>query len=188
MADEHRKNMELLTSRIVLREFRQSDFDALREYESNPDTYRFEKATPDDMEIMTHLDQVLNWSLEKPRVHYCLALTIQPDDIVRGQITLSLNISEIKEWEIGWRVHYQYWGRGYASEAATRVLAYAFEELHAHRVVAFCNVENKASTRVMEKIGMIQDGRLRETRWWNSAWQDEYVYSILDRDWESRRK
>ena len=87
-----------------------------------------------------------------------------------------------------WRVHYQYWGKGYASEAASGVLAYAFDELHAHRVVTFCNVENKASTRVMEKIGMIQNGRLRETRWWNGVWQDKYVYSILDRDWESRRK
>jgi RimJ/RimL family protein N-acetyltransferase len=106
---------------------------------------------------------------------------------VIGQVSLSLNFSDIKEWEIGWKVHYKYWGNGYATEAAKRVLAFAFQDLHAHRVVAFCNVQNAASVRVMSKIGMLQDGRLRETRWWNGSWQDEFVYAILDRDWVSQQ-
>lgn len=176
--------MELITQRLILREFRPVDFEAVREYESQPEMYRFEKAIPDDEAIKAHLEQMLAWSCEKPRTHYGFAITIKPDEIVRGQITLALNIADIREWEIGWKVHYRYWGNGYATEAARRVLAFAFEELHAHRVVAFCNVANTASTRIMEKIGMLQDGRLRETRWWKGRWQDEYVFGILDRDWE----
>jgi RimJ/RimL family protein N-acetyltransferase len=63
------------------------------------------------------------------------------------------------------------------------MLRFAFGELNAHRVVAFCHTDNLASARVMEKLGMARDGRLREVRWLNGHWWDEYVYSILERDW-----
>ncbi len=180
--------MELNTQRILLRQLRQDDFAALKEYEGNSQTYRFEKNVLDDAAIQAHIDRALAWSLEHPRINYYFAITLRPEDIVRGQVSLCLNFSDIREWEIGWRLHYQYWGKGYATEAAGRVLAFAFEELGAHRVVAFCNVQNLASVRVMEKLGMLRDGRLRETRWWNGSWQDEFVYAILERDWESQRK
>ncbi len=175
--------MELTTQRLVLREFRQADFDDMRDYESNPETHRFEKVVPSDDAIKAHLDQVIAWSQEHPRSHYCFAITFRDGDVVRGQVSLSLNFPDIKEWEIGWKVHYHYWGNGFATEAAGCVLAFAFQELRVHRVVAFCNVANAASVRVMNKLGMSQDGRLRETRWWNGAWQDEFVYAILDREW-----
>lgn len=175
--------MELNTPRLILREFRQSDFEAVREYENNLETHRFERAIPENAAIQTQLDNALTWTRENPRIHYWFAIALPPEDIVRGRLSLSLNIADIREWEIGWTIHFNYWGKGYATEAVKRVLAFAFGELHAHGVVAFCNVLNTASVRVMSKIGMQQDGRLRESRWWNGGWQDEFVYAILDRDW-----
>jgi RimJ/RimL family protein N-acetyltransferase len=64
------------------------------------------------------------------------------------------------------------------------MLDFAFGELGVHRVTAFCHVLNRASVRVMEKLSMRRDGRLRETRWWHDSWCDEFVYAILDRDWK----
>ncbi len=64
------------------------------------------------------------------------------------------------------------------------MLELAFGALGAHRVEAYCNANNHASVRVMEKLGMQRDGHLRETRWWNGAWADEFVYSILEREWQ----
>ena len=73
-------------------------------------------------------------------------------------------------------------GEGVWPEAASEVLRYAFKEMNAHRVVAFCHAENAASVRVMEKLGMQREGRLRETRRLNDAWCDERIYAILERD------
>ncbi|MBA4182313.1 MAG: GNAT family N-acetyltransferase [Anaerolinea sp.] len=56
--------------------------------------------------------------------------------------------------EIGWRLAREYWGRGYASEAATRVLAFAFEILELPEVIATTAVGNLRSSAVMERIGM----------------------------------
>jgi RimJ/RimL family protein N-acetyltransferase len=59
--------------------------------------------------------------------------------------------------EIGWRLNSQYWGRGYASEAAKEVLKKAFTDLKLTEVVSFTTVHNTRSRKVMEKIGMHYD-------------------------------
>lgn len=56
--------------------------------------------------------------------------------------------------EIGWRLAKQYWGNGYATEAAQEALRYAFENLHLAEIVSFTSVINKQSQNVMKKIGM----------------------------------
>jgi len=59
--------------------------------------------------------------------------------------------------EIGWRLAQEYWGRGYATEAAEAVLRYAFVSLALTEVVSFTSVGNQRSRRVMERIGMVRD-------------------------------
>lgn len=56
--------------------------------------------------------------------------------------------------EIGWRLASQHWNHGYATEAATAVLKYAFDSLKLKEVVSFTVVDNIRSRRVMEKIGL----------------------------------
>jgi len=59
--------------------------------------------------------------------------------------------------EIGWRLAYDHWGNGYATEGAKAVLNYAFETLGLEEVVSFTTVENLRSRKVMEKIGLTHD-------------------------------
>ncbi|OJW10232.1 MAG: GNAT family N-acetyltransferase [Legionella sp. 39-23] len=59
--------------------------------------------------------------------------------------------------EIGWRLAFSFWGRGYATEGAQAVLNYAFDTLKLKEIVAFTVPDNLRSQRVMEKIGMIRD-------------------------------
>ena len=59
--------------------------------------------------------------------------------------------------EIGWRLSADYWGRGLATEGATAVVKYAFEDLALDALVSFTVPKNIRSRRVMEKIGMTRD-------------------------------
>ncbi|MER9726974.1 MULTISPECIES: GNAT family N-acetyltransferase [unclassified Mesorhizobium] len=59
--------------------------------------------------------------------------------------------------EIAWRLHAEYWGRGYATEAASAALSFGFERVGLSEVVAYAFVENLASRRVMERLGMSHD-------------------------------
>jgi RimJ/RimL family protein N-acetyltransferase len=61
--------------------------------------------------------------------------------------------------EIGWRLAYAYWGRGYATEAAAAALAFGFEAAGLDEIVSFTVPENVRSRSVMEKIGMARDPR-----------------------------
>jgi RimJ/RimL family protein N-acetyltransferase len=59
--------------------------------------------------------------------------------------------------EIGWRVAYEYWGRGLAPEAARASLAFGFDRLGLEEIVAMTATRNLRSMRVMEKVGMTRD-------------------------------
>lgn len=59
--------------------------------------------------------------------------------------------------EIAWRLDYEYWGHGYATEASHKVLAHAFGELGLKEIVAFAVYDNSRAIHVMEKLGMKRD-------------------------------
>jgi ribosomal-protein-alanine N-acetyltransferase len=175
--------MQLQSQNLFLREFIPEDLPAILEYERKPETHWFEREVPEEEVVKKRLEEILEWAKEEPRTHYRFAIFLPPVTQVVGMLALTINNLEIREWEIGWVLRSDQWGRGFAGEAASKVLNFAFNKLQAHRVVAFCNAKNQASERVMEKIGMQFEGRLRQTRWWHDAWCDELVYGILDQDW-----
>ncbi len=176
--------MELFTPRLILRDFQQNDLANLKELESLPESYYYESSQANIEQITNKIHRSLEYSDQSPRTRYHLAITIQFLDQVRGRVSLTLINESIHEWEIGWAIHPAEWGKGIATEAGHRLLELAFNELGAHRVVAFSHAENDASIKVMKKLNMQQEGVLRETRSWKNDWSDEVVYSILDREWD----
>lgn len=175
--------MQLTTDRLILRELRLSDFEALCAIESDPALFRYEPGPYTPEQTRSRLETTIEWAGDLPRKRYKFGITVKPDDRVIGRISLSEISTESREWEIGWTVARQEWGKGYASEAAKAVLHFAFTGLKVHRVIAFCHAENAASTRVMEKLGMRREAYLRETRWLNGQWYDELLYAILDKEY-----
>jgi len=59
--------------------------------------------------------------------------------------------------EIGWRIAPQFWGKGYATESAKRLLRFGFEDIGLPEIVSFAVHNNHRSTAVMERIGMVRD-------------------------------
>jgi ribosomal-protein-alanine N-acetyltransferase len=175
--------MQLTTPRLLLREFSHSDLAALREIDSKPEMHTYERELPEDKDTRQSLEELINDQKVQPRTSYRLAITLPPDPSARGIIKLSRQWAAIREWEVGWAVHPDDWGRGIASEAAWHLMDWGFKELDIHRIVAFCHAENVASIRVMEKLGMRRDGCLRETRWLGGKWNDEFLYAVLEHDW-----
>ena len=175
--------MELITPRLRLREFIEGDFTTWREMNCYSEMHTYEREIPSEHESRQSFEEYIRNQSEEPRTIYRFAITIPPVDTVRGLLKFNRQWEAIREWEIGWAIHPACWGNGYAREAAWYVCDWAFKELNVHRIVAFCHADNAASVRVMEKLGMHMDGRLRETRWLKGKWCDEYVYAILEKEW-----
>jgi len=89
------------------------------------------------------------------------AISISPSRELCGAV--GLHIAEAhKHAELGYWIGVPYWGRGYATEAASAAVAFGFETLHLNRIYAHHFAENTASGRVLEKIGMRHEGRSRQ--------------------------
>ncbi len=75
------------------------------------------------------------------------------------------------------------WGCGYATEAARAVLQWAFDTLDLNRVQAETDTRNVASARVLEKLGFVREGTLREDCVVNGEVSDSWVYGLIRRHW-----
>ena len=78
------------------------------------------------------------------------------------------------------------WGNGYAPEAAQKIIDTAFGRFKAHRVQATCWVKNTKSQRVLRKIGMKKEGRMRSYMRVGSLVRDEFLWGITRSDWRKR--
>lgn len=81
--------------------------------------------------------------------------------------------------ELGYWIGVPWWGRGYATEAAARVVRYGFDELGLHKIHAHHLARNLASGRVLERIGMQREGFLREEvlKW--GRYEDVILYGLI---------
>jgi len=84
--------------------------------------------------------------------------------------------------EIGYWVHSQHAGQGYATQASAMLIGHGFKKLSLRRVYLTCDVKNRASQRVAEKLGMHREGRLREYLECQGRVSDHYLYSLLKRE------
>ena len=99
-----------------------------------------------------------------------------------GVLGLKLGRKKYRRGEIWYKIHKDYWGNGFATEAVNMILDYGFNKLKLHRVQAGCAVENIGSIKVLEKVGMIREGRGRQLLPLKNGWSDNFEYSILETD------
>lgn len=109
------------------------------------------------------------------------AVVAMEEESVVGSVGLVLHPAH-RRAELGYWIGVPYWGRGYCTEAASAVVRWAFEKLDLHRVYAPHFGSNPASGRVLEKIGMRPEGRLREHYLRDGKFQDSVLWGILRSD------
>jgi [ribosomal protein S5]-alanine N-acetyltransferase len=176
--------MEIKTARLLLREFQASDLDKLFMMERREDFRRYRGEPMSREETADRLRLKISDAQANPRVRYYLAVILPPSDHVIGQISARVIQPYIREWEVTWNIHPNYWGKGYATEGARAILDMVFRQMNGHRAIAICHTENHASIRVAEKVGMQREGRTRQTILIAGVWHDEYLYSLLEEEYK----
>jgi len=114
-------------------------------------------------------------------VHF--AVINQADNTLVGCVSLMCISVALTRVELGYWIGVAFWGNGFCTEASRAVLDYAFNDLGLNRVWAEHITRNPASGRVMQKLGMTYEGRLRQhTRKWGVP-EDVEVYGLLRDEW-----
>lgn len=148
----------LITDRLILRRPSLSDAAAILEYASDPEVTRY-------MTWQTHTDiqdtvEFLESSTQrwKSGEEFGWVITIKAEDQVIGAVGC-----RIKGYmaDFGYVLNRNFWGRGYATEAANAVVSWVMSLPEIYRVWATCDTKNFASARVLEKVGLSCEGKLR---------------------------
>jgi RimJ/RimL family protein N-acetyltransferase len=185
----------LLTERLLLRPMGlgvdiERDIDAVHAYQSLPEVCRYVPYPPrtrDEVaERLTDPERTRS-SFTEPGQVIDLAIVRQADERVIGDLVVFWTSAEHRSGEVGYALHPDFHGRGYASEAATAGLAIAFDVLGLHRVVGRIDARNTASAAVLRRIGMRHEATLVDNEWFKDQWSTEQVFAMLDHEWQARQ-
>lgn len=175
----------LKTDRLLLRPFTRGDVDAVYSYRSREDVARFLFDPPLSRdECATAIQQrISHVSLSGDEDRIILAVVLQSTDTVIGEVSLILRSAEARQGELGWILHPDHQGHGFAFEAAQELLRLAFYDADLHRIYARCDARNEGSWRLMERLGMRREAHFREHAIFKGAWDEEFYYAILQAEW-----
>lgn len=179
--------MVLTTERLLLRDFVEGDWPAVLAYQNDPRYLRFyawTKRTPDD--VQTFVARFIAQQERQPRLKFQMAITLPATDQLIGNAGIRIKTAGGHEADIGYELDPQHWGRGYASEASRALMHFGFEQLRLHRISAHCLAENVASARVLEKLGMRLEGKLRDAEHFKGRYWDTLHYAILEHEWQKK--
>lgn len=180
----------LETARLRLRPFTRGDVDATYAYRQREDVARYLFDEPMSRESCAEAVQarVGQIGYEKEGDKIFLAVERIDDMAMIGEVSLILRSAEARQAELGYILHPEAHGFGYATEASRALLALGFEGAGMHRIYARCNARNVASARVMERLGMRREAHFREHMLRKGAWDEELIYAMLEDEWRSRPK
>lgn len=103
-----------------------------------------------------------------------------------GSMRLTILDRSNQTADFGYTLNRRHWKNGYATEGARALLNVAFVSLGLHRVWATCDARNRASYRVLEKLGMRREAAFQKDVLQKGEWRDSYLYAILAEEWNCR--
>jgi RimJ/RimL family protein N-acetyltransferase len=189
MPQSRRRELQvpIRTGRLTLREFTFEDFDGVIAYSADPRVTRYLFFGPRDLHATAeYLDDLIAAQQEVPRTRFELAVEEQSTGRLIGACDLSL--IERNVVDLGYMLEQNSWGLGYATEIALALIDAAFYDLRAERVISTVDINNKASIRVLEKIGMRWEAIFRKHRRAKNRWWDCHLYVLPRTVWEASRQ
>ena len=174
------------TDRLLLRTATFQDTQSIYQLYSLPESSHYEYWEPIDLAKANRL--VRRW-VRNQQKHPCSAyhflVFLKAKELMIGMCGLEIGFNPSEAGQIG-HVGYRYfpesWGNGYATEALSSVVEFAFSQLSLHKVESGCVRENAASARVLEKSGFRLEGCRRQGFLIGQKWHDFMVYGILKKD------
>ena len=172
------------TARLRLRPFDSRDVDYLFALQSNPRVLRYWDAPP-----WTEPDRAERFlatcrQMAADGTGARLVVERVDDGTFLGWCALNRWSPVHRSASLGYCFAEAAWGHGYATEAARALLEWAFDTLNLNRVQAETDTRNLAAARVLEKLGFVREGTMREDCVVDGEVSDSWVYGLLRREWQ----
>jgi ribosomal-protein-alanine N-acetyltransferase len=179
------------TDRLIIRDYKESDFDAYYRLKTDDKTmyylkdiqlYSLEEAQADFDDVLADLEK-------EDRQFYFLHIELKDTHEQVGSIgyTVVDDTPVGKIVHLGYFTYPKFWGNGYVSEALHKVLEYAFTQNNVYRVTTGCLAENIGSERVMQKNGLIKEAEHIDYEWNDGKMKTRLEYRLLRKEWEQNQ-
>jgi len=170
------------TERLLIRKVLPGDWKDLYDYLSLEEIYHFEPGTP------CSIDEAKSIAAERACSNSFFAVVLKESDKLIGHLYFhQTQPLEWMSWELGYIFNPNYQSQGYCTEASKALIAFAFCHWNAHRICAYCNPDNHASWKVLEKLGMRREGFFKQKGFFRRdennqpLWHDCYAYGLLNK-------
>lgn len=181
------KSFLLETDRLVIRKFNDDDLETFLAYRNDPQVAEYQGwDIPYSREkALEFIEEMKNRLPGEPGGWLQAAIVTKSASKFVGDCAFFVKKDDPRQAFVGCTIAQAHWRKGYAVEATRRLLAYLFEELNLHRVIADTDVENMASWRTLERVGFRREAHFVENIWFKGKWASEYHYAMLEREWKS---
>lgn len=179
-----REFIEIKTARLRLRHFKDSDITLFMSYRNDPMVAKYQSwERISEVEAQNFIQEQKQIQPGIPGRGFQIAIELMATGELIGDCYFLIHELDHCQAEIGFTLSHEYQGYGYATEAVTSFLNYAFQTFNLHRVIAITDCENKASVALLERLGMRREGHFIQNTWFKGKWGDEYLYAILSDEW-----
>ncbi len=176
--------MNLKSERLKLKEITWNDIANIHNLHSIPEVEEYNTiGIPKNLGTTKELLRpAINDQKNDQRKTYVWNLLLKDSDTFIGIAGMSVSNDRFNYGEIYYKLHPDYWGKGFATEAAKTIILFGFKHLKLHRIEAGVATENTRSIKVLERIGMTQEGIRRKILPIRGEWIDNFHFAIVEGD------
>ena len=172
------------TPRLRLRSFSESDLPAFIAYRNDPLVAIYQSwESISEAEAYAFLQQQKETQPGTPGQGIQIAIEHKETGALIGDCYFVILKHDEQQAEIGYTLSRANQRQGFATEAISCLLTYAFVQFRLHRITAITDCENVASIALLERLGMRREGHFLQNVWFKGKWGDEYLYAILEEEW-----
>lgn len=183
---EYKGTIVLETERLVLRRFTLEDAQEMFEnWANDPEVTRYLTWKPHGTVEVTK-EILTEWTNNYQQMNYYQwAIVVKETNDLIGSLGIVHSSEKTQTATFGWCIGQNWWGKGYMPEAGKAMLEFLFHEVGYNRIEAQYDIDNPKSGRAMEKLGMVQEGILRQHGFSNRGLIDEVWCSILREEYDA---
>ena len=185
----HTGTITLKTDRLILRRVEFNDIYDISRWKSDKDVSKNMawSKVGSLMEVGEHLNYWLE-QYETSKDFYLWGIALKENGKLMGRIKITAINNLALSGELDYCLAKEYWGKGYVTEAAKKIIEYAFEEVGFNRIFAEHIVGNEASGKIMKKCNMQYEGLLRQVLKNELGFFDCKLYAILKEDYDANKR
>ncbi len=181
-------SFHLESARLVLRRLTEADVESLLAYRNDPEVARYQSwSSITRTQALALIQELQTVPPGTPGAGFQIAIALKETGQHIGDCYLHREAEETYQAEIGYTLAPAFQGQGYAREAVSRLLDFVFTDLNLHRVFARTLTYNRRSINLLARLGMRREAHFIRDYWFKEKWEDEYLYAILQDEWQRAR-